>query len=103
MTSPDSSRTAGDIARGLGALVCLVALVIGVPVGLVLLVGWPLPTGLPSSEAIADALARTGVSDRTVVKIVACVLWVAWVQLAAGVVAELFGLLRRRDLRAVPV
>ena len=30
-------------------------------------------------------------------------LWVAWAQLAAGVVAELFGLLRRRDLQVVPV
>ena len=75
----------GDVVRGLAALAVLVALVIGVPIGLVLLVGWPLPTVLPSADAVADAVTRTGVSDRTVVKIVACVLWVAWAQVAFGV------------------
>ncbi len=92
-----------DFARGLLALVGLVVLVIGVPAGLIMLVGWPLPTTWPSSDAVADALARTGVSDRTVVKIVACVLWVAWAQVAFGVVAEIAGFIRRRDLRLVPV
>jgi hypothetical protein len=50
-------RTAvdGRCGAGGGALAVLVALVIGVPVGLVLLVGWPLPTVLPSADAIADA------------------------------------------------
>jgi nucleoid-associated protein YgaU len=100
--STSGRRTVGDLARGLAALVGLVALVVGVPVGLVTLVGWPLPTTLPSSDAVADALARTGVSDGTVVKIVACVLWVAWAQVAVGVVAEVTALVRRRDLRIVP-
>src|SRR5205823_14434190 len=38
----------------------------------------------------------------TVVKIVACVIWLAWLQLAFGVVAEVAAVVRRRDRRAVP-
>ena len=37
-----------DLLRGVVALVALVALMVGVPIGLAVLVGWPLPTEVPS-------------------------------------------------------
>ncbi len=96
------ARTGADVARGLGALVVPVTLVVGAPIGLVRFVGWPLPTVLPSADAISDAVTRVGVSDATVVKIVACVLWLAWAQLALSVGAEIVAVVRRRGAPAVP-
>ena len=90
-----------DVARGVAALVVLLVLVVGVPVGLAVLVGWPLPTSVPSATEVSDAITRVGISDTTVVKIVACVLWLAWFQLALGVLAEAAGLARRGTVRSV--
>jgi hypothetical protein len=78
------------------ALLVVVVLVLGVPIGLVLLVRWPLPSVMPSSQAVLDALTRVGVSDRTIVKVVACVLWLAWLQLTWSVIAEAAAVARRR-------
>ncbi len=102
MRSSATHRSAGDIGRGLAVLVGLVVLVVGLPLGLAVLVGWPLPTAVPSTSEISDAIGRVGVSDWTVVKIVACVLWLAWLQLAVSVVIEAIGVMRRRDVVVMP-
>jgi hypothetical protein len=86
----------------LAALAALLFLVVGVPVGLVVLVGWPLPTAVPTAAQVSDAITRVGISDTTVVKIVACVLWLGWLQLAVSVVGETAGLIRRGTVGPVP-
>ena len=50
-----ASRGRGAVA-GLGATAGLVALVLGVPAVLAVLVGWPLPHGLPRGSDLSEAL-----------------------------------------------
>jgi len=90
------------LVRAVLASVALLLLVVGIPVALVRCVGWPLPTMLPSLRQLADAAARDGIADRTIVKVLAVVVWLAWGQLTLAVAAEAAALRRHRPLRAVP-
>ena len=98
MSSPWSDRL-----RGIFAALVLLVLLGGVPLVLVTRVGWPLPTRVPHLSELREALTRTGVSDRTVVKVVAVVVWFAWIQLAFGITAEVLSVVRKRTVRLVPV
>lgn len=91
-----------DFARGLAALAGLAALLVGVPVALAAFVGWPLPTRAPSPDAIVEALTRRGVDDAVVVKTLAIVLWVAWLQIALAIAVEIVAVARGRVPRRVP-
>jgi DNA-binding SARP family transcriptional activator len=82
--------------------VALLALVAGPPIALASAVGWPLPTSVPTITAIEDA-ARSGVSDDFVVKVLATIAWIAWLQVAAAVLCEVIALLRRGPTLHLPV
>jgi hypothetical protein len=85
-------------ARGLGALVVLAAVVGGVPAALVAAVGWPLPTEGIDPAVVVDALRHGGVAPRTVAKVLAVVVWLAWLPVVAAVgreVAARLGAARR--------
>src|SRR4051794_4765137 len=84
------------IARGCAALFLLVVLLVGVPLALAHLVGWPLPSHLPSYDAMLTSVQRTGVSDRSVVKALSIVVWLTWARLAVGVLIEAIGVARSR-------
>src|SRR6185312_6967880 len=43
-------RTAGDVAKGLGAFVALVVLLGAIPFALVRYIGWPLPHHMPTAD-----------------------------------------------------
>ena len=90
------------LAKGIGALILLVLLLVGVPLLLVRTAGWPLPTAIPSTEAVGDALTRTGVPSTTLVKAVAVVVWLAWLQLVVSVVTEVAAAWRGRRSARVP-
>lgn len=90
------------LARGLGALAVLVLLVVGIPIALALLVGWPLPHGLPSWEEFRSALTTSGPGDEMIVNSLAVICWIAWAVLAASVVLEVAGVVRGRGSRRVP-
>ncbi len=89
-------------ARGIGALAATLALIVGVPILLATQVGWPLPTSIPTLDALHQA-ARSGVSDQVVVKILAIIAWIAWSQLTVALVVESFAVTRRRQARHLPV
>ena len=95
-------RRLGLLAKGIGALVLLVLLLVGVPLLLVRTAGWPLPTAIPSTEAVGDALTRTGVPSTTLVKAVAVVVWLAWLQLVVSVATEVVAAWRGRRSARVP-
>ncbi|MDQ1424004.1 MAG: hypothetical protein QOD72_1502 [Acidimicrobiaceae bacterium] len=97
------SRRWPDTLRGAAAALVLAVLLVGVPLFLVVTVGWPLPSRPPQIALVRDALTRSGVSDGTVVKIMAVVVWFAWIQLALGVAAEVLSVARKRPVRVVPV
>src|SRR5262245_20367741 len=72
-----------------GAAIILAALVVGVPVLLVALVGWPLPRVVPSSDQVRVAVTEGDIAASTVMKAVAVVVWLAWLQVLWAVVWEL--------------
>lgn len=90
------------VLRGAASLAALLTLVVGPPLVLAGLVGWPLPTELPNFDDISNAL-QLGIDDRTVVKAIALVAWVAWSQVALAVLIEVVGAVRSRGARRLPI
>ena len=84
------------IGCGLGALAALLGLTVAVPFVLWRLVGWPLPTAVPSAHQVLDGLTQDQISDRLLVDILAIVGWCAWVQVLVSVLAELNAWVRRK-------
>jgi DNA-binding SARP family transcriptional activator len=91
------------VAKGVGALAVLVALVGGVPVALWHFVGWPLPHRLPSAAAVGRALNRQGIPAQALVDALAVVVWLAWASLVASVAVEIPAALAGRRTRRLPV
>lgn len=96
-------RVALEVARSLGAAALLVGLLVVLPWGLASFVGWPLPRQLPSSEDLQRALGGSSISDSVLVKALALVCWIAWLQLVACVLAEGVAWARGRAARALPL
>ena len=82
------SRPMTEYVKAIGAGFATLALVVGVPLGLVLLVGWPLPRSLPSAAEVSDAFRRQGVPPEALAKALAIVVWLAWAQLVRALMAE---------------
>lgn len=95
-------RRTTNIIRGLAALALLVGLLGGVPWALVTQVGWPLPVAVPSWEQFSRALTRGDLDDWTIIKALAVLVWLAWAQVAANVIAETVAVVQRRPTRRVP-
>ena len=91
------------LPRSLVSLAGLVLVLAGPPAALVRFVGNPLPSEAPDLAGIGDALTRTGIDDRTVVKIVALLAWFVWIQIAAAVLAEVAGQIRSRPAPSLPI
>jgi DNA-binding SARP family transcriptional activator len=94
---------AGAVSKGLLALVALAALVACVPWALWHYIGWPLPHHLPSWSQFTTGLSQHGIANTTLLKALACVVWLAWAILVASVVVELDAAIRGRSARRVAV
>jgi hypothetical protein len=77
-------RTPADIVIGVVAVLALAALTVGVPVGLVLILGLPVPKSMPSVSALTGQLDVT-----TILKVLSVVVWLAWLQLLWCVIVEI--------------
>jgi DNA-binding SARP family transcriptional activator/nucleoid-associated protein YgaU len=86
------------LTRGFGSLGLLVLLLIGPPAALVTFVGWPLPATVPTFADIEQAV-RVGIDDTVVVKALAILAWVLWLQVALVIVAEVVAVIRGRASR----
>lgn len=89
------------VLRGLAALLGLLLLVVGIPVGLYIAGGSPIPAGVDLG-AVKDSLTRP--DDGTMfLQILKYVGWLAWLSFTAMVVLEVFAQLTRRkpDARGV--
>ena len=71
------------VARGLGAVVGALVLLVGVPVALVLLVGDPLPTTAPSRDWLTAE-----VTAELVINVLAVLVWVVWVHFVVCFLTE---------------
>ena len=87
----------------LKGLVALVALMGAVPWALWHYVGWPLPHRLPSWSQFTTTLGQHGIADATLLKALACVVWVCWAILAISVMVELDAAARGRAARRLAV
>ena len=96
-----TARRSAAIARGTVSLAVTAALLIGVPMGLATLVGWPLPTTLPDGHTLSRAL-RIGIDDEIIVNTLAVIAWLAWAQFALALAAESIGLVRGARERVWP-
>ena len=90
------------LLRGVSSLVATLALIVGVPLLLATLVGWPLPTGIPTLDSFEQA-AQSGISDQVLVNTLAVIAWIAWAQLALAVVTEAVAVARGRQAIHLPV
>jgi nucleoid-associated protein YgaU len=100
--TPQTTRAA-DIVRGVLSLAGVAVLVIGVPAALLAWVGSPLPAGVPSPSDVADALRDTYIPDEFLVKALALVCWVVWIELTASLLVEAVAHVRGRKAGAVPL
>jgi DNA-binding SARP family transcriptional activator len=91
------------LARGLGALVALAALLVGIPAALWTQLGWPLPHALPTWTELIGALSGTTIPDEVLVNTLAIACWAAWATLAASVTVEAAAALRGRAARRLPL
>ncbi|WP_255205425.1 BTAD domain-containing putative transcriptional regulator [Actinomadura sp. BRA 177] len=78
-------RSAGDILAGIGAVIALAALLVGVPFALLTLFGSPLPDHLPSASDLTQK-----VGPGSLITILVALVWLAWLQLAACIVVEVY-------------
>ncbi|WP_406172629.1 BTAD domain-containing putative transcriptional regulator [Streptomyces sp. NBC_00996] len=80
---PRRRRTFGDFLKAFLAFVALVVLVVGVPGALAVMVGWPLPHGVPSLDWLQQEI-----TVGTFVHVLTVVVWLAWAQFTACVLVE---------------
>lgn len=97
-----NGRVVRQLARSLGALILLVAILIAPPVFLAHSVGWPLPTRLPTVDQIRQSLSGSTIDDHTIVKALALVCWVAWLHILLSVAVEVHAYVRGTIARHVP-
>jgi cytoskeletal protein RodZ len=103
MTMPTASRStlptrrpAGrQVAGGLGALCVLIIGLIGIPILLANIIGWPLPHHVPSGTQAAHALGAS-IPDSFWPRLFATLAWLAWAYFVFSVVTGLVLQLRGR-------
>lgn len=96
------TRRGSVVARGLISLIATAALLVGVPIGLAVLVGWPLPTSVPDGETLSRAM-NTGITDAFIVNALAVIAWLAWAQLTLALLIEAIAAVRGRQPRDLPL
>ena len=77
------AATQHRLAKGIGAVTGALALLVGVPVALVLLVGNPLPTTAPSRDWLTAE-----VTAELVINVLAVLVWVVWVHFVVCFLTE---------------
>jgi hypothetical protein len=77
-------RTPADVILGVCAVLALVALTVGVPVGLISVFGVPLPHSLPSASLLTHQL-----DAMAIMRVLAVVVWILWIQLVWCVIVEI--------------
>ena len=97
------TRSACKVFSGLGACGVLLALVAGVPVCLVRLVGNPLPSGLPTWSSVMAVVDSGTLPPGVVVRVVAIVVWIWWAQVAVSFATGVVATCRGRTARSLPL
>ncbi len=91
-----------DALRGLSALAATLAFVVGLPVGLAVVVGNPLPSSIPTWDALRLGLERSSVQSEVVVNALVLLLWAVWARGTLALVSEAMAAWRGRAMEPVP-
>lgn len=100
MTTNERRSTA--IARGVASLLVLVLFLGGLPFLLAHEVGWPLPTTVPTLDQVSQAITTGAIEDDTIIKALAVLVWLAWLNFAIAVALEAIAMARGRQARRRP-
>ncbi|MCU1395319.1 MAG: hypothetical protein JWM34_3747 [Ilumatobacteraceae bacterium] len=76
-------------SRQLLGCLALIALVAGVPAVLAQIAGWPLPHRLPTWSRFSTAVQQGDIPANTVIRAIAVLVWIAWLQLMWALIWEL--------------
>src|ERR1035437_9760382 len=88
-------RSAGDVLAGFLAVILLLALTVGVPLGLVAVFGVPIPHGMPGLSVLTHQI-----DPFAILKVLSVLVWLAWLQLVCCVVAEIRAAVRNTGMPA---
>jgi hypothetical protein len=88
-------RSAGDVLAGFVAVVLLLALTVGVPFGLIRVFGLPLPHSMPGLSVLTHQI-----NPFAILKVLAVLVWLAWLQLVCCVIAEIRAAVRNTGMPA---
>jgi hypothetical protein len=91
-------RTAGDALISVAALLALLALMIGVPIALVEVIGLPLPHSRPQLSSLSVFTHQADAA--TILHILEVILWLAWIQLVWCVLVEIKASVTHRQTAA---
>ena len=69
------------------ALILLVTVVAGLPTALVIVVGWPLPTAIPTVDGLSGWLTSP-ISDTVIINALAVAAWLLWAAFIPCIAAE---------------
>ena len=83
----------------------LAGLLGGIPWGLVVLIGWPLPreVNLPRTVEDVQDLLSTPLTDQMIVNLLALAMWFIWISFAASFAGEVIAAVRGVPSRRLPV
>lgn len=87
------------VASGVISIAGLIAILFGLPIALVMFVGWPLPE---SVRALSSGLTEQ-MSDEVLNKALACLCWALWAQFLASVVVEAIAWQRHGTAQHIPL
>jgi hypothetical protein len=91
-----------DSAAGGAAVLAVLAVLVGVPAALVVGIGWPLPSDVPSLDAVATALRYGQIAPSTLLRSLAVALWIVWAMTALSIALEVVAVARGTVARALP-
>jgi hypothetical protein len=88
-------RSGGDVLLGVLAVLALLALAVGLPLGLLGVFGSPIPQTVPTLSSLSHPLDFS-----TILKVLSVIVWLAWLQLVVCVVTEIMAAVRNTGMPA---
>lgn len=101
MAGISAPRRIGQVITGLGALVVLVALLVGAPAALIAVAGNPLPDHLPTLAEVSNTLTSRD-DGQLFLRALAVVGWLGWATFTLSVLVELPARALRRQAPRLP-
>ncbi|MEP6696817.1 MAG: hypothetical protein ABJA34_08055 [Pseudonocardiales bacterium] len=77
------ARRRREVGVGLLALLLMAVIVVGIPLALVALFGWPLPRSVPTQDVLTAP-----VTSEIILNAIACLVWLAWLHLLVCLFVE---------------